>query len=104
MTTPRWGVYCLANDLVLDWALALFESLREFAPELPLLVIPYDERQVELGLELHRAAVATAMVDPAHGRILPEAWVAVDWRIPGGALSPARAGRAGRPGSRTPAA
>ncbi|KAB2966011.1 MAG: hypothetical protein F9K18_06125 [Thermoanaerobaculia bacterium] len=55
MTTPRWGVYCLANDLVLDWALALFESLREFAPELPLLVIPYDERQAELGRRLAAA-------------------------------------------------
>ena len=55
MTTQRWGVYCLANDLVLDWALALLESLREFAPGLPLLVVPYDERQAALGRRLAAA-------------------------------------------------
>lgn len=52
MTTRGWGIYCLANDLVLDWALALLESLREYAPGLPLLVIPYDERQGALGRRL----------------------------------------------------
>lgn len=40
-----WGIYTLANDAVLDSALALFESLARFAPELPLRVIPYDSRQ-----------------------------------------------------------
>ena len=42
---PRWGAYCLANDAVLDWTLALLASLRRFAPRLELRVIPYDERQ-----------------------------------------------------------
>lgn len=55
---PRWGIFCLANDLVLEWALALLESLREFAPGLPVRVIPYDERQQELGRRLAAAGHA----------------------------------------------
>ena len=51
---PRWGAYCLANDAVLDWTLALLASLRRFAPRLELRVIPYDERQERLSLELAR--------------------------------------------------
>ena len=44
-TRPPRGIYTLANDGVLDSALALFESLACFAPGLPVQVIPYDERQ-----------------------------------------------------------
>jgi hypothetical protein len=55
VSAPRWGVYCLANDLVLEWALALFESLREYAPELPVRVVPYDERQDALARRLAEA-------------------------------------------------
>lgn len=43
-----WGCYTLANDLVLDWTLALLASLRRFAPDLPVVVIPFDDRQAEL--------------------------------------------------------
>lgn len=43
-----WGAYCLCNDVVLDWALALFESLRTYEPELELRLIPYDERMDEI--------------------------------------------------------
>ncbi len=39
------GVYTLANDAVMDWALALFESVKTIAPTIPLCVIPYDARQ-----------------------------------------------------------
>jgi hypothetical protein len=38
------GAYLLANDVVLDWALAFLESFRESNPSLPLIVIPFDER------------------------------------------------------------
>jgi hypothetical protein len=51
-TEPSWGAFCLGNDAVLDWLLALFASLEEFAPELPLLVVPYDDRQSRLAREL----------------------------------------------------
>jgi len=44
----RWGAYCLANDAVLDWVLPLVESLATFAPDLPLLFIPFDERTSRL--------------------------------------------------------
>ena len=40
----RWGLYCLANDAVLDWTLAFLESLRVYNPGVELVVIPFDER------------------------------------------------------------
>lgn len=49
---PGWGIYTLANDAVLDWVLALLESLRRYAPGIPVRVIPYDERQGELDRRL----------------------------------------------------
>lgn len=36
------GIYCLANDNVLNWFIALCESLRSFEPTIPLVVIPFD--------------------------------------------------------------
>jgi hypothetical protein len=45
---PGWGIYTLANDGVFDSAQALFESVKTFAPELPLRIIPYDGRQDRL--------------------------------------------------------
>jgi lipopolysaccharide biosynthesis glycosyltransferase len=50
----RWAIYCLGNDAVLDWLLALFESLREFGPRLPVRVIAYDDRQEALSREVAR--------------------------------------------------
>ncbi len=38
------GVYCLANDAVLDWFVPFLESLRRHDPTRRLVVIPYDER------------------------------------------------------------
>jgi hypothetical protein len=52
MIESRWGCFALANDLVLDWTLALLDSLRRFAPTLPVRVIPYDDRQSELAIAL----------------------------------------------------
>lgn len=37
------GVYCLANDKVLDWLLAFIESLQEHEPERKLVIIPFDD-------------------------------------------------------------
>jgi len=45
----RWGVYCLANDAVLDWTLAFLESLRAYNPSTGLVVIPFDDRVDRLG-------------------------------------------------------
>src|SRR5436190_2240775 len=41
----KCGVYCLANDGVLDWFIAFCESLRAHEPpsRLGLTVIPYDD-------------------------------------------------------------
>jgi hypothetical protein len=38
----RFGVYCLANDHVVDWFIAFAESLRRHEPDVPLRVIPFD--------------------------------------------------------------
>jgi lipopolysaccharide biosynthesis glycosyltransferase len=38
------GIYCLANDAVLDWTIAFFESLRTYEPNCRLIVIPFDDR------------------------------------------------------------
>lgn len=47
-TSGRAGIFTLANDGVLDSALALFASLERFAPGVPVRVIPYDDRQDRL--------------------------------------------------------
>jgi hypothetical protein len=39
---PRDGLYTLANDHVVDWLIALLESLRAHEPDLPVTVIPFD--------------------------------------------------------------
>lgn len=77
----RWGLYCLANDAVLDWTLAFLESLRAYNPGVELVVIPFDERIDRL------AAVA-----PVYDFVLldkPELFTALD-----------AVGRALHPGSR----
>lgn len=40
---PSHGVVCLGNDAVLDWTIALCESVHEHDPELPLTLIPFDD-------------------------------------------------------------
>ncbi|HEX2294682.1 MAG TPA: hypothetical protein VHN37_05170 [Actinomycetota bacterium] len=40
----RRGIYCLANDRVLEFTDAFFESLRAVGSDLPLTVIPFDGR------------------------------------------------------------
>jgi hypothetical protein len=40
----RRGVYTLANDGVYDWLVAFLESMREHEPDLPIVVIPFDDR------------------------------------------------------------
>jgi hypothetical protein len=42
------GVYCLANDHVLEWFQAFVRSLRIHDPDLPLTVIPYDDSVAKL--------------------------------------------------------
>jgi len=38
------GAYVLANDKVYEWTVAFLESFREHNPDLPLHLIPFDER------------------------------------------------------------
>ena len=38
------GVYILANDVVLEYAIALFRSLRHHSPDIPVRLLPYDNR------------------------------------------------------------
>src|ERR1700730_17769535 len=37
------GVYFLANDRVLDLAIAFLNSFRRYNPEIPLCLVPFDE-------------------------------------------------------------
>jgi len=40
----KYGVYFLANDVVYDWTIALLNSFRTFNPDLPLYLIPFNDR------------------------------------------------------------
>ncbi|PNW62803.1 UNVERIFIED_CONTAM: hypothetical protein BEN50_04250 [Euhalothece sp. KZN 001] len=40
----KYGVYFLANDVVYDWTIAFLNSFRTFNPNLPLYLIPFDDR------------------------------------------------------------
>lgn len=42
------GIYCLANDKVLDQTIAFLESLRAHEPQIPLMVIPFDDNTEKL--------------------------------------------------------
>jgi len=48
------GVACLANDGVVDWLIALCESLHRHNPGLPLTVIPFDDRLARTRATLDR--------------------------------------------------
>ena len=42
------GLYFLANDRVLNWAIAFFESVRAHEPAMRMVMIPFDQRIDEL--------------------------------------------------------
>lgn len=42
------GVYFSANDVVYDWAIAFLNSFRQFNPDLPLFLIPFNEATTRL--------------------------------------------------------
>src|SRR4051812_48880038 len=42
MNSPR-GLYFVANDHVLSWTIGFLESLRQVNPDLPAVMIPFDE-------------------------------------------------------------
>lgn len=61
-TPPRRtrGVYILGNDVVLEFAIGLFRSLRHYSPDIPVRLLPYDGRLEKLrpwmklyNIELH---------------------------------------------------
>ena len=42
------GVYILGNDVVLEFAIGLFRSLRHYSPDIPVRLLPYDNRLEKL--------------------------------------------------------
>jgi hypothetical protein len=48
MQSPGSGVYFLADDGVLEWTIALLESLRAYSPDVRVLCIPFSSRTVKL--------------------------------------------------------
>ncbi len=59
-----WEVVTLANDSVLEWTVALLESLRRFAPASVIRVIPYDDRMDRLSAALERLGNAEIWTPP----------------------------------------
>jgi hypothetical protein len=51
---PSVGVACLGNDAVVEWVIAFCESLHRHNPDLPLTLIPFDDRTVETEAVLRR--------------------------------------------------
>jgi hypothetical protein len=47
-TENKIGVYCLANDEVLEWFQGFVRSFRKFNPTLPLTIIPYNTAMARL--------------------------------------------------------
>jgi lipopolysaccharide biosynthesis glycosyltransferase len=37
------GIYCLANDKVLEWMLPFLESVRTYEPDCPLYIVPFND-------------------------------------------------------------
>lgn len=48
VSTRSRGVYILGNDVVLEYAIGLFRSLRHHSPHLPVRLLPYDDRVEKL--------------------------------------------------------
>jgi len=42
------GVFILGNDVVLEFAISLFRSLRHYSPDIPVRLLPYDNRLEKL--------------------------------------------------------
>ncbi len=53
-----WGVYVLGNDRVLEFAIALFRSLRFHSPNIPVCLIPYDKHISKLRPWMERYQVS----------------------------------------------
>ncbi len=52
MMTPQ-GIYTLANDVVYDQFIALLNSIeRNVSPDIPICVIPYDDRLEKVKREI----------------------------------------------------
>jgi len=70
------GVYILGNDVVLEFAIGLFRSLRQYSPDIPVRLLPYDGRLEKLRpwLALYNITVHE---DPDYGffdRLGDELW------------------------------
>jgi hypothetical protein len=44
MSVPKRGIYFLANDNVLDWLIASINSIRAYGCDMPIVIIPFDDR------------------------------------------------------------
>lgn len=76
-TPPRTrGVYILGNDVVLEYAIALFRSLRHYSPDIPVRLLPYDGRLDRLRPWMERYRIELHE-DPDYGffdRLGDELW------------------------------
>ncbi|MEI6562133.1 MAG: hypothetical protein WCO68_08635 [Verrucomicrobiota bacterium] len=61
---PGCGIYILANDCVLEYAKALFRSLRHYNAEIPAFVLPFDAQIDAIAKEAE--AFNIGMIHPPH--------------------------------------
>ena len=68
MANPPAGVYFSANDRVMPWATAFLESFRHYNPDLPLILLPFDDRSERLirlsaryGVDVHEDPAFAAL-------------------------------------------
>jgi hypothetical protein len=47
-TQETVGIYCLANDRVIEWMIAFLESFRTYEPSRKIILIPFDDNIGEL--------------------------------------------------------
>ena len=66
---PRVGVFVLANDRVEDWLSAFVASFRVYSPDLPLLLIPFDEQSSRCESLVRRAGGDVNCDDAAFERL-----------------------------------
>ncbi|MEB3291732.1 MAG: hypothetical protein VKJ24_01090 [Synechococcales bacterium] len=60
---PRRGIYITANDKVIEHAIALLKSIRQYDPETPVVLIPYDDHYTNIAATLEEQFGVTLYPD-----------------------------------------
>ena len=66
------GIYIMANDSVIENAIALLNSIRLYDADVPVIMIPYDEQHLEIARTLKKHYGVEIYEDPQLLKKLPE--------------------------------